>query len=418
MQVPPQRQAQEAKPENTLPVSPVAEQLRRGFRWLLFSPELENAYWTDWYQRRVVTLRVSLGITILLVLAFAQLSRRVMPEDSQAAMNLVRYAALIPALVLALTVTFLQDGRRWYGRTITLLAPVALCAVVVLVAIAWSHGEERLFSALILATFASYLLIGLSFYAALAANLIALGAYVYTASAVAMPAAETAYNALVLVAASLIGGAVAYGADRMRRREWLEGQLLVEMAERDGLTGIANRRRFDRQLSYLWAHGVREQRPLALLLADIDCFKAYNDQYGHQAGDEVLRAVAAVLAGLARRPGDVAARYGGEEFALILPETARDGAVQVAERLMEDVRRLAIPHARSTAAPMLTISVGVGHVVPAARRSAAGLVQLADQALYAAKDAGRNQARLLTVEHEQLQTGYFRRHVADGDRGS
>ncbi len=402
-------------PAVVLPESPVAAQLRRGFRWLRFVPELETAYWTDWYEGWRFYLRVNLCIAILVFVGFAQLSRWVMPADSQAAMDVARYTALIPALVLALTVTFLKDGRRWYPTAITVLAPVGLTAITAVVIIAWSHGEPRLFSALILATISAYLLIGLPFFGAIAANLLALAAYVYGAHIVAMAPQDVGYNALVLLATNIIGGAVAYNVEHTRRREWLEGRLLVELAELDGLTAIANRRRFDRELTRLWTQCARDQRPIALLLADIDCFKAYNDFYGHQAGDEALRAVATVLAGSVRRPVDTVARYGGEEFAMILPETTRDGALHVAERFLEEVRALGIPHIRSTAAPVLTVSVGVGHVVPAPRRSPAGLIQLADQALYAAKDAGRNQLRLLASEYEHLKTGYFHRQPGGGD---
>ena len=132
----------------------------------------------------------------------------------------------------------------------------------------------------------------------------------------------------------------------------------------------------------------------------------------HQAGDEAMKAVAAILAEFARRPLDLVARYGGEEFAIVLYDTTQAHAALVAEQLLEEVRGLGIPHQDSSAAPVLTISVGVACVVPVARRSSAGLLQLADQALYAAKDAGRNQSQLLQEEYEHMKTGYFRRHAA------
>ena len=206
----------------------------------------------------------------------------------------------------------------------------------------------------------------------------------------------------------------AYNMERMRRTAWLEARLLDEVAQRDGLTGIYNRRRFDEHLGHVWQLAVRENRPIALLFADIDHFKAYNDRYGHQAGDEAMKAVANVLTQFARRPMDLVARYGGEEFAVVLYDTTQAHASDVAERLLEDVRRLGIPHQDSSAAPVLTISVGVACVQPVARRSSAGLLQLADQALYAAKDGGRNRCQLLQEEYEHMKTGYFRRHAAEG----
>ena len=122
--------------------------------------------------------------------------------------------------------------------------------------------------------------------------------------------------------------------------------------------------------------------------------------------------MAGALARFARRPLDLAARYGGEEFAVILFDTARADAERVGAEILEAVRKLAIPHQDSGAAPVLTISLGIACVVPAARRSWAGLVQLADQALYAAKDGGRNRLEVLEQEYEHMQTGYFHRKAA------
>ena len=128
-----------------------------------------------------------------------------------------------------------------------------------------------------------------------------------------------------------------------------------------------------------------------------------------------MKAVAGVLARFARRPLDLAARYGGEEFAIILFDAKREHAEHIADEILEAVRQLGIAHQDSSAAPVLTISIGVACVVPAARRSWTGLIQLADQALYAAKDGGRNRAVALEQEYEHMQTGYFHRHPAAKD---
>ena len=241
-----------------------------------------------------------------------------------------------------------------------------------------------------------------------------IGFYAAAAIAVAMPALELINNLGMLFVANAMCVAGGYNMEHTRRTAWLEARLLDEVAQRDGLTGIYNRRRFDEHLAHVWQHGVREHRPITLMLGDIDHFKAFNDRYGHQAGDEAMKAVAAILAEFARRPLDLVARYGGEEFAIVLYDTTQAHAAQVAEQLLEAVRGLCIPHQGSSAATVLTISVGVACVVPEARRSSAGLLQLADQALYAAKDAGRNQAHVLQEEYEHMKTGYFRRHAAEG----
>jgi len=165
---------------------------------------------------------------------------------------------------------------------------------------------------------------------------------------------------------------------------------LERLSSLDGLTGIPNRRTFDRQLSEEWGRAAREGRPLGLILIDIDHFKGYNDHYGHQGGDEVLRRVARALEEAVRRPADRVARYGGEEFVVILPETDREGAATVAEALRRAVGALGIPHARNSAADHVTISQGVAARVPRPGEPPQQLVEEADRALYAAKRAGRN----------------------------
>jgi diguanylate cyclase (GGDEF)-like protein/PAS domain S-box-containing protein len=166
--------------------------------------------------------------------------------------------------------------------------------------------------------------------------------------------------------------------------------MLQDLSRRDGLTGLANRRHFDECLEREWRSALREKTPLSIILCDIDYFKNFNDTYGHQGGDDCLRAVAGVLEQDLRRPLDVAARYGGEEFVLVLPGTDRKGALAVAESIRSGIEALAIPHAASTAAKVVTISLGVASAVPSPDVSAAEILSAADQALYRAKGAGRN----------------------------
>ena len=164
---------------------------------------------------------------------------------------------------------------------------------------------------------------------------------------------------------------------------------LLMLASTDGLTGLANRRSFDKALVRELARCARDGLPLALLLIDVDHFKSYNDSYGHQEGDECLKRLSHLLRGMARRPGDVAARYGGEEFAVILPNTSADGGHQFAENLRTSVEALNIPHCRSSYG-IVTVSIGLACEIPAGADSA--MLQHADAALYAAKAMGRNRA--------------------------
>jgi diguanylate cyclase (GGDEF)-like protein/PAS domain S-box-containing protein len=164
---------------------------------------------------------------------------------------------------------------------------------------------------------------------------------------------------------------------------------LARQAATDALTGLANRRCFDETLDRELRRAIREVQPLALLLLDVDCFKFYNDDYGHPAGDAVLRAIAECMQGAIRRPGDTAARYGGEEFAVILPNTHGPGAVQVAEAIRTAVAELVLPHLRGSAG-IVTVSIGVAAVMTTPDTTPGWLIASADAALYAAKSAGRN----------------------------
>jgi diguanylate cyclase (GGDEF)-like protein len=184
---------------------------------------------------------------------------------------------------------------------------------------------------------------------------------------------------------------------RARVRNHLElshyRDFLEELSGTDGLTGIANRLRFDEFLMREWRRALRNRMPLSLILLDIDLFKAFNDHYGHLAGDDCLRQVAWVLTEGLRRPADLAARYGGKEFAGLLPETDAKGALWVASQILEKVSGLNIPHASSPVADHVTVSIGVATLIPVVGQSAMDLIWRADVLLQAAKQSGRNQVR-------------------------
>ncbi len=172
---------------------------------------------------------------------------------------------------------------------------------------------------------------------------------------------------------------------------------LKELSAIDGLTGIANRRKFDEWLEYEWRRARRAQIPISLLMADIDFFKSYNDHYGHLAGDDCLKRVAEIIKEIARRPADLPARYGGEEFALLLPETDASGALRVAGRLQERMKSANIPHDFSPVASYVTLSIGVSSAVPSDSRLCQELIESADRHLYAAKKSGRNRIEAGTI---------------------
>ena len=185
--------------------------------------------------------------------------------------------------------------------------------------------------------------------------------------------------------ATVVTARVALHLQVVRQRRMLE-----RLANVDGLTGLANRRRFDEVYETEWQRAQRSARPLSLALLDIDCFKQYNDHYGHPAGDRVLRSVARTVASFMRRPVDLAARYGGEELVLLMPDTYAEQAQHVVGGIGRAIEQLTIAHSASTVSPVLTASLGGATLGEGSKESAAELLEAVDSMLYRAKHGGRN----------------------------
>lgn len=215
---------------------------------------------------------------------------------------------------------------------------------------------------------------------------------------------RAAFSSEQVQSVSMLAGQLAISIENARLYESLESKVaertrelevsnakLAALSSTDGLTGIANRRRFDEVFAVEWARAKRNRQPLSIAMLDVDWFKKYNDHYGHQAGDECLRDVARVFAANARRGGDSAARYGGEEFILIAPDTDKDAAHRIANQICQALEHLALPHELSPYGHV-TASIGVATCFPTQQDSPETLLKLADEALYLAKEQGRNRA--------------------------
>lgn len=182
----------------------------------------------------------------------------------------------------------------------------------------------------------------------------------------------------------------------LKRTEELEAanRQLQALSATDGLTGLANRRKFDQDWESEWQRASRHGLPLSIAMLDVDQFKSYNDHYGHQAGDVCLKMLAQTLAHTVQRSGELVARYGGEEFVVILPGQGGAEAYAAMERIRAAVQTLGLPHAKATVAGVVTISIGVASCVPQPGQSPASLIEAADAALYQAKNQGRNKVVL------------------------
>jgi diguanylate cyclase (GGDEF)-like protein len=317
------------------------------------------------------------------------------------------------ALVLAssLSLAALAWGpwfQRLYLPLAQILVPLRNSLVALTVAGVATRGQLEALMLLPLLVVGPFLVFGLRFRAATIS--VAVTIAVYAAACVlfglALPTMLRSCTLLLLVAGAC--GVVARTLERAARTRFVATHEMAALAQQDALTGVKNRRVFDESLERLWQRAVAAERRIAILLLDVDHFKAYNDRYGHQAGDRALRHVAQVCQAIVTRPQDLVARYGGEEFTVLLYDVDAVEASKVAERMRKAVIGLALEHRDSRARQLVTISIGVAVVEPSVDRDSRGALQLADEALYQAKTRGRNRVEVLDANaHAALETGVF-----------
>jgi diguanylate cyclase (GGDEF)-like protein len=394
-----------------LPDSPQARQLRDGFPWLTFNRELESDFRRAHFDENLLHTRVNLCLAMIITIAFNAMDSVVLTPELNRIPSMIHMLLIIPTLLIGLGATFSAQRHRIFPPLALIASTVLGVGVVAVQIIGTLGGVTILFPCLMLSIVFVYFLAGLIFYHAIAANVIVMLVYLGVGTALQLPGREFAYDAMAIVAANIFGASVVYMNEKISRMRFLEACLLRELVARDGLTGIQNRRMFDQHIQRVWQQAVRDKVRVAVLLADIDCFKDYNDRYGHQAGDECLRAVAVSLNQCARRPLDFVARYGGEEFAVVLYEASREYVAEVLTRIQRSIAELNIPHEASRVASRLTVSIGAAFILPSTNRTPEGLIQLADEALYSAKEQGRNRVVVMESEYHTLKTGRFeKRH--------
>jgi len=393
-----------------LPDSPYANELRRDFPDLRFSPALEREFQSFQLERVRSRVRLFQLATGLLCLAVAV---HLMALDGLALREvLVGWlgAAMLGSLLLVWT-----SWTRFYQRLYLPIARIALPLLGIISGVGIAGrtiaGHPDPFYFLTSYSIALFFLGGQRFREALIADALMIIAHGATLAYVGHSTESVVYYVTVLTITTAVGAFAYRGVERQFRTSFLEHRLMSEMAARDGLTGLKNRGAFDEHFPRMWQQGLRDKRCLALLLIDVDHFKAYNDRYGHQAGDHALRRVAQVVQAFARRPLDIAARYGGEEFVLALFDMTGERVQELADELRRAILALQIVHEDSPTAPYVTASVGISVVRPLVGRSPEGLVQLADESLYSAKRSGRNCVKMVDSECALFTTGTFRRRA-------
>ncbi len=400
-------------PAEELPDSPHARQLRAAMQWLTFDPELESGYRQASLDENLRFIRANLCLGLAVMLAFTAVETLLLGEGLRRIPTLIHLGVMVPALLVALAASYSPRRHRLYPPVAMAAGAVIGLCVAIIQLIAASRGVSQLFPTVMLVTIYIYFMGSLLFYHSVAANVLVATVYLSAGTALQLPGLEFGFDAISLVAVNIFCASVAYMHEKTSRIRFLEAALLREMVARDGLTGIQNRRMFDAHIQQTWDQAVRDRLRIAVLLVDIDCFKDYNDRYGHQAGDECLRAVAVTLSQCARRPMDFVARYGGEEFAVVLNDATREYTAELLTRIQRSIAQLNIQHEASRVASRLTVSIGAAFVLPGANRTHEGLVQLADEALYSAKEQGRNRVVVMEAEYQSLRTGRFdKRRIA------
>lgn len=385
-----------------VPASPYASQLNQGFRRLSFVPDLESEYRRHQLDHTFALRRVALLVCVLILLVQSALDFQFIAPPVLWWVLSVRACVLL--LLLACVALVLQRRHNHLLSPLTLVCVMAMgvgTAVVVVLAQWVFPGYPS--EGLLLICLGSYFLAGMRLPEAAGVSLTIVLVYGLLELTIGTHTSLLS-QVLYLLFGNLIGVAGCYQLEYKSREQFLIRRLLRQLADRDSLTGLHNRRSFHRQLDTLWRQGQREAQPLAMLLGDIDHFKRYNDCYGHQTGDETLQQVAWLFEEAARRPLDMAVRLGGEEFALLLYGSTADDARQRAEELRARLEQLAIEHAGSPAG-LVTLSLGgVSLMSGDPLRSMDELYVLADQALYRAKAAGRNRV-VMVVDRSAGEAG-------------
>jgi diguanylate cyclase (GGDEF)-like protein len=390
---------------STFPDSPYAVELRRDSPKLRFAPPLEAEYLRARLLESRTLIRVVSVFAVVLTLI------RGIEQAYEGVRNLaflVDFALIIAGSTALAGIAWSSHFERLYPQWARIIVPSRNAIMAAVLARAAAHGQPEMLMVLPITLIGSFFFLGLPLRTAVVCCAVTVVTYIVFATLFGLPQAVALRSDVLLLGGVAACVIAVWNLERTSRRSFLEGKLIAELAQRDALTGTKNRRVFDAHLDDLWQQAIDKRHAIAILLIDVDYFKAYNDHYGHQAGDESLRQVAQALQKLVCRPLDILTRYGGEEFAAILYDVDESQARELADQIRRAVADLAIEHRASRTWSRITISVGVAAIQPTSDRTPRGVLQLADQALYAAKVRGRNRVELMNDNHHSvLETGVF-----------
>jgi diguanylate cyclase (GGDEF)-like protein len=379
---------------------------------LRFAPDAEAEFQTYFIQRSLARARWATAIYLALVAVVTAINMRgsmaPLAATLQEPIYLLRLGVACPALVLILAATVLPELQRHYQWITATAVIVTGMSVMAISGIAAAAGRPEFQMGDVLVVVYATLFLGLLFRAVMIVATALMLSFIGIGWLLGVSHDHLIFASSVVFATTLMSVLSALRMERLLRANFIENRLLNDIAERDGLTGLYNRRMFDNLTNRLWLQAQRDQESLQIILVDIDHFKAYNDLYGHQAGDTCIRRVASIIARAAKRPFDFCARYGGEEFALVLYAPSGSEPTSLPEQIRRDTMGLDIPHANADGTRMLTVSIGSATAQPNTKRSLAGLIQSADEALYRAKQLGRNRVLHVDSSESETPTGTFK----------
>jgi diguanylate cyclase (GGDEF)-like protein len=375
---------------------------------ILVAPGFTPALEAEFARVRLAENRTLIRVTALVALALAGArGAEQIALASWTQLQLGQFAVVMAISIVLAALAWSPWFQRLYLPCAQALIPIRGSMIALTTAGVAANGQVEALMLLPVLAIGPFLVFGLRFRAA--AFTVGLTLTVYAVGAVwfGLPLPLILRSCILLLAVAGACGVVARTLEHSARTRFLEAHTMAELAQQDALTGVKNRRMFDEQLEQVWRRAADKECVIAVLMADVDHFKAYNDRYGHQAGDRALRHVAQVLQAFVTRPQDLLVRYGGEEFAVLLYDVDAVEVGKLAERMRKAVVGLALEH-RDSRVEVVTISIGVAIVEPSLERRARGAVQLADEALYQAKTRGRNRVEVLDpVAHKALETGVF-----------
>lgn len=379
---------------------------------LRFAPEAEAQFQTYFVQRSLPRARWATAIYLALVAVVTAINMRgTMVPLSESVLHpiyLLRLGVACPALVLILAATVVPELQRYYQWIASIAVVVTGTSVMVISGLAAAAGMPQFQMGDVLVVVYATLFLGLLFRWVLVVATALLFGFIGIGWYLGVDSDHLIFASSVVFATTLMSVLSALRMERLVRANFIENRLLNDIAERDGLSGLYNRRMFDKLANRLWLQAQRNQEALQIILVDIDHFKAYNDLYGHQAGDNCIRRVSHAIARAAKRPFDFCARYGGEEFALVLYAPSGADPTALPEQIRRDIASMNIPHTHADSSGILTVSIGSATAEADTKRSLSGLIQTADEALYRAKQLGRNRVFHVDSADSNTPTGAFK----------